>query len=131
MKEINKILKNRLFHISRVIERNNSIEQSNLESFSDIKCLSENTIKTLSTNGFKNLYPIQKATFDHLLNENNLIARDRTGTGKTLAFTLPLIENLRKKNLFTKNKNPLILVITPTRELCIQVSEEIKKLSNY
>lgn len=59
-----------------------------------------------------------------------MVGRDRTGSGKTLAFTLPVIEKLRNKNKFKNNKNglPYVLILVPTRELCIQVANEWDKL---
>ena len=51
-----------------------------------------------------------------------MIGKDRTGSGKTLAFVLPVLEQMRRKS-FTKGK-PNVLVLLPTRELCIQISKE-------
>jgi superfamily II DNA/RNA helicase len=53
---------------------------------------------------------------------NDLIACDRTGSGKTLSYVLPLTERLRDQGFFGKRaKRPFILCVLPTRELCVQV----------
>jgi len=78
----------------------------------------------LKTLGITHLFPIQAATFDHVYEESDLIGRDRTGSGKTLSYVLPICENFRAKGVF-KNKSgqkPLCLVVLPTRELVIQVT---------
>lgn len=62
--------------------------------------------------------PIQNATFNHIFNGKNVIARDKTGSGKTFAFAIPIIEKLKSMKKLSKNKNPVLLVLTPTRELC-------------
>lgn len=86
--------------------------------------INEATQKHLRSLGISHLFPIQAATFDFIFEENDLIARDKTGSGKTLSYVLPICENFRDKGLF-KNKygqKPLVLVVLPTRELVIQVT---------
>ncbi len=85
------------------------------------------TIKILQKKGVKYFFPIQYSTFGIIHNGEDLIGRDRTGSGKTIAYSLPIIERFRYQNQF---KNPYIkfLVVVPTRELCIQVTNEIESL---
>ena len=93
--------------------------------------ISEETAENLKSNGYNYLFPIQQNTFNAIFEGHDLIGRDRTGSGKTLAFALPLIERMRKSGKYfndQKGQKPLILVLVPTRELCIQVTKEFEKL---
>lgn len=68
------------------------------------------------------LFPIQQNCFYPIYNREDIIARDLTGSGKTLAFALPVTEYLRK-NGFLSSRRTQAIVLTPTRELAIQVSK--------
>ena len=68
--------------------------------------------------------PIQEASIPLLLNHFDVIGQAQTGTGKTFAYAIPLIENINDES-----KDIEALVLTPTRELSIQVAKEIEKLS--
>ena len=70
--------------------------------------------------------PIQEASIPLLIEKNDVIGQAQTGTGKTFAYSIPLIENIDDSS-----KEIEALVLTPTRELSIQVAKEIEKLSNY
>jgi ATP-dependent RNA helicase DeaD len=86
--------------------------------------LSEETLKVLQLKGFEEPTPIQEQTIPALLfGEKDIIGQARTGTGKTAAFGLPLIELLERKS-----KKVQAIILTPTRELAIQVAEEINSL---
>ena len=57
-----------------------------------------------------------------IFNGNDIVARDKTGSGKTLAYSIPIIEKLRKDSHFINKKRgraALLMVIVPTRELCL------------
>lgn len=83
--------------------------------------LSENVLQAVEAKGFTKPSPIQAACIPILLkNEKDIIGRAQTGTGKTAAFGLPLIELLDEEN-----RVPQAIVITPTRELALQVANEI------
>jgi len=85
----------------------------------------------LKKRGIKYLFPIQEKTFFMVFQGKDLIARDRTGSGKTLGYALPLIEKLRSEGMFKVKKpqqNPHLLILLPTRELAIQVTNEINML---
>lgn len=69
--------------------------------------------------------PIQKAAIPALLESKDMIAKAQTGTGKTLAFTLPILQSIRPHR-----EHIQALILTPTRELAIQITAEVKKLSN-
>lgn len=62
-----------------------------------------------------------------------MIGRDRTGSGKTLAFALPVLERMRQKKMFggKAGQRPLKIIIVPTRELAIQVSNEYARFRNW
>jgi len=94
-------------------------------TFADLG-LSQNIMQAIQKIGYENPTPIQAQTIPLLLSGKNLLGTAQTGTGKTAAFTLPLLSRLD-----FDGKNPAILVLTPTRELAIQVSEAIKKYSAF
>ena len=68
-------------------------------------------------------------TFNNVINREDLIVRDLTGSGKTLGFALPNVEYLRKNNLFGTG-NIQIIVLAPTRELAIQITNELNKMKH-
>ncbi len=86
--------------------------------------LSEDVLKVLEAKGFESPTPIQKKTIPAILNgTKDIVGQAYTGTGKTAAFGLPVMEQLKE------NANVVqVLVLTPTRELAIQVAEEIQSL---
>lgn len=84
--------------------------------------LSEETLKTIAEKGFEVPSPIQKLALPILLNETcDIIGQAQTGTGKTAAFGLPIIEGLAKG----KDGNINAIILVPTRELALQVTDEI------
>lgn len=80
--------------------------------------------------GIKNLFPIQQHSFYPIYAREDVIARDLTGSGKTLAFCLPTTEYLRKHNLLGSRRIQAI-ILCPTRELAIQVQNELQKLKHH
>jgi len=91
-------------------------------NFSDFN-LKKEILKRLSEIGFEKPSPIQERAIPIILQNRDVVAQAQTGTGKTAAFSLPIISKIQK--------NEKALVITPTRELAIQVSEEIFKFGKY
>lgn len=88
--------------------------------------LSEKALEAIKTKGFEQPSPIQKLTIPVLLTETcDLIAQAQTGTGKTAAFGLPIIELIEGQEVGIK-----ALVLVPTRELALQVCDEIISLAN-
>lgn len=86
--------------------------------------LSENTVKALIRKGFEEPTPIQEKTIPLLLSgDKDIIGQAQTGTGKTAAFGLPIIERSSEGRGAVQ-----AIVLTPTRELAIQVAEEINSL---
>ncbi len=86
--------------------------------------LSAETLNIIKRKGFEEPTPIQEKIIPMILRGNkDVVGQAQTGTGKTAAFGLPIIELLREKS-----RNVQALVLTPTRELAIQVAEEINSL---
>ena len=77
-----------------------------------------------------NLFPIQQHCFYPIYQREDVIARDLTGSGKTVAFGLPTVEYLRRNRLLG-SKFTQAIVMAPTRELAIQVTKELEKLKHY
>ena len=88
------------------------------------------TVETLRNRGYENLFPIQQHCFYPVYRRTDIVARDLTGSGKTFAFGLPLVEYLRKTRCLGCRKVQAI-VLAPTRELAIQVTNEMAKLKHF
>ncbi|KAJ4766526.1 hypothetical protein LUZ62_076901 [Rhynchospora pubera] len=98
--------------------------------------LPEELVNTLEKRGITNLFPIQRAVFVPALEGRDLIARAKTGTGKTLAFGIPIIKRLMEEDGARTGRRsthllPRVLVLAPTRELAKQVEKEIKESAPY
>lgn len=96
-----------------------------MKAFTDFE-LSEPMLRAIRVLGFEEATPIQEQTITLGLAGDDLIGQAPTGTGKTAAFGIPLIEEARNNRGRTQ-----ALVVTPTRELAIQVSEELNKLAQF
>lgn len=88
--------------------------------------LSEQILKAITEMGFEEASPIQAQAIPVQLQGTDIIGQAQTGTGKTAAFGIPLLEKIDPKN-----KKLQAIVLCPTRELAIQVAEEIRKLAKY
>lgn len=89
--------------------------------------LSPELLKGVKDLGFESAMPVQEEVIPTLLEKDcNLIALAQTGTGKTAAFGLPIIQKI---DLYSKNTEAVI--ICPTRELCIQIANDCKKFAKY
>jgi ATP-dependent RNA helicase DeaD len=93
-----------------------------LTNFSELN-ISESTLRSVKRMGFEEATPIQEGTIRFAIEGRDVLGQAQTGTGKTAAFGIPLIEKIDPKN-----PNIQALVIAPTRELAIQVSEELYKV---
>ncbi len=89
--------------------------------------LDENILDAISHMGFEDATPIQEFAIPRILTNKDLIACAQTGTGKTAAFVLPVLHKLAGK----PDSNTDTLIIVPTRELAIQIDQEIQGLSYY
>ena len=89
--------------------------------------LSESLLKAILDLGFENPTEVQEKAIPLLLEKNtDLVALAQTGTGKTAAFGFPLIQKID-----ANNRNTQALILSPTRELCLQITNEIKNYSKY
>ena len=77
--------------------------------------------------GFTTPTPIQEEAFNVVASGKDVVGIAQTGTGKTYAYMLPLLKNLP----FSKQDNPRVMILVPTRELVVQVVEDIEKLTKY
>ncbi|WCK54471.1 DEAD/DEAH box helicase [Aneurinibacillus sp. Ricciae_BoGa-3] len=93
-----------------------------LEDFKELG-ISPSLIEKLTANGIEVPTPIQQQAIPALLSGEDVVARAQTGTGKTLAFVLPILERIN-----ADNQQIQALVVTPTRELAIQITAEVKKV---
>ena len=85
--------------------------------------LSDSLLKAIKRSGYEEATPIQEQTIPMVLEGKDVIGQAQTGTGKTAAFGLPIIENVDTENL-----NIQAIIISPTRELAIQTQEELYRL---
>ncbi len=89
--------------------------------------LNEPLVRALDEAGYENPTPVQAAVIPFLNStRSDLIALAQTGTGKTAAFGIPLLERLQPGS-----RNPKALILCPTRELCLQITRELEKFSRY
>ncbi|MER6143749.1 DEAD/DEAH box helicase [Streptomyces sparsogenes] len=92
-------------------------------TFADLG-LPEQIVRKLAQNGVTTPFPIQAATIPDALAGSDILGRGRTGSGKTLSFGLPLLTTLAGGH--TEKKRPRGLILTPTRELAMQVSDALQ-----
>ena len=95
-------------------------------SFEDFKLTNplSNALKDL---GYTEPTPIQEAAFNVLCAGKDVVGIAQTGTGKTLAYSLPIIRNLE----YSTQESPRVLIMVPTRELVVQVVDSLKALNVY
>ena len=100
------------------------MEENNIK-FEELN-LSKNVKRALKEAGYEYATPIQTKAIPQLLEGKDLIGQSQTGTGKTAAYSLPIIEKIDKSN-----KNVQAIILCPTRELAIQITEEMRKFTKY
>ena len=89
--------------------------------------VSEPLCRAIAELGFENPMPVQEKVIPHLLDkEGDVVALAQTGTGKTAAFGLPVIQRIN-----TDNNVPQALILSPTRELCLQIASDLADFSKY
>jgi len=96
------------------------------DSFSGLN-LSKPLVKALAETGLSTPTPIQERSFPVILSGRDVVGIAQTGTGKTLAYLLPLLT----QHQYSEQRQPRVLIVVPTRELVVQVVEEIRKLSKF
>lgn len=85
-------------------------------------------LNAIEKKGYSSPTTIQEEAIPLILEGSDLLARSQTGTGKTAGFTLPMLQNLMKKGRLNKAR---ALILTPTRELAVQVEESVTELGKY
>ena len=90
--------------------------------------ISKPTRKLLKENGYKELFPVQYKTYESIYKGKDILVQARTGTGKTLAFVLPLVEKLQARD-FDNCRKPIIIILAPTRELVQQISRDFSLIT--
>jgi ATP-dependent RNA helicase RhlE len=96
-----------------------------ISSFSDL-ALRPELQKALADQGYDTPTPIQAQAIPHLLEGRDLLGIAQTGTGKTAAFTLPILQKLASNEARPRSGQPRTLILTPTRELAIQIDDSVK-----
>ncbi|XP_010323935.3 DEAD-box ATP-dependent RNA helicase 53, mitochondrial [Solanum lycopersicum] len=87
--------------------------------------ISQEIVSALEKKGITKLFPIQRAVLEPAMQGSDMIGRARTGTGKTLAFGIPIMDKIIRFNeKHGRGRNPLALILAPTRELAKQVDKE-------
>ncbi|WP_396146872.1 DEAD/DEAH box helicase, partial [Anaerospora sp.] len=87
--------------------------------------LNKKTMAAIAAMGFEEPSPVQSQTIPLVMEGHDVIGQAQTGTGKTAAFGIPIVERV------TDQRQIQALVLTPTRELAIQVSEELAKIGKF
>ena len=87
----------------------------------------EDILRAITEMGYQNPMPVQEKVIPHLLNEDSdVVALAQTGTGKTAAFGLPVLQRID-----TSIKRPQALILSPPRELCLQIGSDLADYSKY
>jgi len=94
-------------------------------NFTELK-INEKILKGIEAMGFEEMMPIQEKTIPVILEGKNIIGEAETGTGKTAAFVVPILDKID-----FKRKQTQCLIVTPTRELAIQIVNEIEKIGKH
>jgi len=87
--------------------------------------LNDEVLKGISEQGFEEAFPIQEAVIPVLLSGRDVVGQAHTGSGKTAAFALSMLQEIQPKQGIQG------LIMAPTRELAMQISDEIKKFGKY
>ena len=97
-----------------------------MNSFEELS-IKKSLLNAISDLDFKKPTPIQIEAYPKILSGKNVVGIAQTGTGKTLAYTLPILQELN----YSKSYKPRVLIIVPTRELVVQVVEQIELFTKY
>jgi ATP-dependent RNA helicase DeaD len=101
-------------------------KQNDMTTFKDLG-VRDDLLKAIDELGFETPMPVQEKVIPHLLNEDNdVVALAQTGTGKTAAFGLPVIQRIN-----VNMQQPQALILAPTRELCLQIGGDLADFSKY
>src|SRR5271170_3369166 len=93
----------------------------------DVLPLGADVRRAIDAMGYKHPTPVQRAVFEPMAEGRSLVVQARTGTGKTAAFGLPIVDRLVRPSV----KSVQALILCPTRELALQVSRELEQLGQF
>lgn len=88
--------------------------------------LDKNIIQALHTLGYEKPLPVQEQVIPNILLGTDCIVKSRTGSGKTASFAIPIIQNLE-----IDERSPQALVLTPTRELALQIQQDFDRIGTF
>src|SRR5277367_1796527 len=103
------------------------VEAAAAEPTFDAIPLSADVRRAIDAMGYRHPTPVQRAVFEPAAEGRSLVVQARTGTGKTAAFALPIVDRLVRSSV----KAVQALALCPTRELALQVSREIEQIGKY
>lgn len=104
-----------------------------MKNFSELG-LAEPILQAIEELGYEHPMPVQEEVIPHLLSQNgDLVALAQTGTGKTAAYGLPLLQKALSTKSSSKGEatSPSIIILSPTRELCLQIADDMEDFSKY
>ena len=100
-----------------------------MKNFNELGLI-EPLLQAIEELGYERPMPVQEEVIPHLLNEDSdLVALAQTGTGKTAAYGLPLLQILSEET--EKQEIPSTVILSPTRELCLQIADDLEGFSKY
>ena len=88
-------------------------------------------LRAISDCGYQKMTPIQQQAIPAIRRGQDVLASAQTGTGKTAAFALPILQKMVENPSETLKSNTRVLILTPTRELAAQVAENVEAYSKY
>ena len=91
--------------------------------------VSSKILEILKKNGYEKPTPIQAQAIPIIMSGRDMMGIAKTGSGKTLAFLLPLFRHILAQDELEEGDGPIAIIMTPTRELCMQIGQEIKRFS--
>ena len=101
-----------------------------MTDFADLN-LAAPVLKAIEASGYKEATPIQAKAIPALIDQRDVLGVAQTGTGKTAAFSLPLLHRLAQVNIKAQALRPRALILAPTRELVMQINESIKTYGKF
>ena len=107
--------------VARIANRKISLSQNDFDSLE----IGGKLLRALKDVGYTKPTPIQFMSIPHLLSGKDLLGVARTGTGKTAAFALPLLQRLDEDASSARSRQPRALILAPTRELALQIHEDL------
>lgn len=119
-----------LFHVPCILIVNFIPFILTAKTFQDLQ-IDHDILKALSREGYTHPTPIQEIAIPHILSKSDLLGCAQTGTGKTAAFAIPILQLLSLKKSVEAKRKIRTLVLTPTRELAIQIEESFKAYGTF